>query len=111
MYTHVHFWIKGIRSIYSADFIGIGTFQRHCQATQRNANSQIGKKKFKCKYLSKKIIFTSKIVLKQLENIKKNLQETLAKPDGKIFVEDLKTALYCTKTDEDLDLVKNSIER
>jgi hypothetical protein len=55
--------------------------------------------------------FHSKMILKQLENIKKNLQDTLSKPDGKIFVEDLKTALYCAKTDEDLDLLKNSIER
>ena len=55
--------------------------------------------------------FHSKMIMKQLENIKKNLQDTLSKPDGKIFVEDLKTALYCAKTDEDLDLLKNSIER
>jgi tetratricopeptide (TPR) repeat protein len=78
--------VSGIRSIYSAEYLEIDVFQKHCQ----NKQEQIGP---------------------QIESIKKNIEKSLSSPDGKVFVEDLKSFLYCSKSDSDIDLVRNSIER
>jgi uncharacterized integral membrane protein len=44
-------------------------------------------------------------------SIKSTIQESLARPDGKIFTEDLKALLYSTRTDEDLDFLIKAIKR
>ncbi len=39
------------------------------------------------------------------------MEQTLAKPDSKVFTEDLKALLYLTKDDSDLDLLLRAIKR
>lgn len=78
--------VSGMRSIYSADYLGLDVFQKHCKYTQEKSFSQ-------------------------LDAMKKNMSASLSKSDGKIFLDDLKTVLYCSKTDDDINLVINSIER
>jgi hypothetical protein len=39
------------------------------------------------------------------------IEQSLAKPDSKIFTEDLKNLLYLTRSDNDLDLLLRSIKR
>ena len=96
-----------MRNLYSAQFTGLNIFQKHRDTVLRNSASQIGKLSIlgEIKLKSKHFFVFS------LESIKKSLTDTLAKPDGNIFQEDLKTALYSAKSDADIDLVKNSIKR
>jgi hypothetical protein len=39
------------------------------------------------------------------------IEQSLAKPDSKIFTEDLKTLLYLTKGDSDLDLFLRALKK
>ncbi|CAF0959215.1 unnamed protein product [Brachionus calyciflorus] len=44
-------------------------------------------------------------------SLKLAIEEGMSKPDSKIFTEDLKTMLYLTKTDADIDLLLNAIRK
>lgn len=46
-----------------------------------------------------------------LASIRKVLKETLSKPEGKFFTEDLKTFLYLTKDDADYSILIDAIKR
>jgi len=100
-----------MRSIYSAQYFGIDVFEKHCKATQEKVGHKLGKRRHSKSHSIFRSFFNIFFFKQTKESIKKNLRETLNKSDGKIFVEDLKSALYCSKTDADLDLVKSSIER
>jgi hypothetical protein len=39
------------------------------------------------------------------------VQETLTRPEAKIFTEDLKTLLYLSKTDNDLEFLIKAIKK
>jgi hypothetical protein len=39
------------------------------------------------------------------------IEQSLSKPDSKIFTEDLKNLLYLTKNDTDLDLLLRALKR
>jgi hypothetical protein len=43
--------------------------------------------------------------------LKLTFEQSLAKPDGKVFTEDLKTLMYLSKTDGDIELLLNAIKR
>lgn len=44
-------------------------------------------------------------------SLKVTIEEAISKPDAKIFTEDLKTLLYLSKSDSDLDLLVNAIRK
>ncbi|RNA26624.1 pentatricopeptide repeat-containing mitochondrial-like [Brachionus plicatilis] len=48
---------------------------------------------------------------KNASSLKVTIEEAVSKPDGKIFTEDLKTLLYLSKSDSDLDLLVNAIRK
>lgn len=78
--------VSGIRSIYSAEYLDLDLFQRHCQNKQER-------------------------LAPQKESIRNNIEKSLSAPEGKVFVEDVKSFLYCSKSDDDIELVRKSIER
>lgn len=45
------------------------------------------------------------------ESLKMTIEQSLSKPDSKIFTEDLKNLLYLTKNDTDLDLLLRALKR
>lgn len=51
------------------------------------------------------------MVVLLLASLKVTIEEAVSKPDSKIFTEDLKTLLYLSKSDSDLDLLVNAIRK
>jgi len=74
------------RSIYSANYLGIENFKSYSQRFQKE-NAQ------------------------NSNTVKQTVKDAVSKPDGKIFTEDLKSYLYQTQTDEEIDTLIEGIKK
>jgi hypothetical protein len=80
------FKVTSKRNIFSHNYFGLEAFKKYAQLIQ----SEQGR---------------------NLESLKMTIEQSLAKPDSKIFTEDLKTLLYLTKGDSDLDLLLRALKK
>lgn len=74
------------RSIFTADYFGLNSFKAYSEKMEQENG-------------------------KNLDFIRSTMEQNLAKTDGKVFTEDLKTLLYLTKTDSDIELLLNAVKK
>lgn len=80
------FKISGQRNLFTPAYFAIDSFERYTQYLSNNNQANF-------------------------PTIRKAFQDTLSKPEGKFFTEDLKTFLYLTKDDADYNILIDAIKR
>jgi hypothetical protein len=97
------------RTYYTHEYLEIVSFQKRISNIAQNQSINPSNTFLLVRQKYKKNGFENEIFYQGL--LKKNIEKALSQPEEQIVPDDLKNLLYTAKSDEELDLVVNAIQK